>query len=91
MSWGSENSENQSKRLKKSKNVPKSTTICDKLLMLISLATSNVFEIRQKVELRVFVAGAVEKGSGSFRPMGAELRLFKVGVLHFVVLDVTQS
>ena len=59
--------------------------------MLISLATSNIFEIRQKVELRVFVAGTVEKGSGSFRPMGAELRLFKVGVFHFVALDVMQS
>ena len=57
----------------------------------MSLATSNVFEIRQKVEVRVFVAGAVEKGPGSFRPMGAELRLFKVGVLHFVALDVMQS
>ena len=56
-----------------------------------ALATSNVFEIRQKVEVRVFVAGAVEKGPGSFRPMGAELRLFKVGVSHFVVLDVMQS
>ena len=44
------------------------------------LAISNVFEIRQKVEVRVFVAGAVEKGPGPFRPMGTELWPFKVGV-----------
>ena len=42
-------------------------------------------------EVRVFVAGAVEKGPGSFRPMGAELQLFKVGVSHFVAIDVMQS
>ena len=81
----------QPERNKKCKNVPKSATICDKLWLLISLATSNIFEICQKVELRVFVAGVVEKGSESIWPMGAELRLLKVGVSHFVALDSMQS
>ena len=57
----------------------------------MSLATINIFEICQKVEVRVFVAGAVEKGPGSFWPMGAKLPPFKVGVLHFMVLDAMQS
>ena len=44
-----------------------------------------------KVEVRVFVAGAVEKGPGSFWQMGAKLLLLKVGMLHFVALDAIQS
>ena len=58
------------------------------------MTTSNIFEISQKVEVRVFEAGAAEKVPGSFRRLGAgaELQLqFKVGVSYFVVLDAMQS
>ena len=51
----------------------------------------NIFKICQKVEVRVFVAIAVEKRPGSFQPMGAKLQQFKVGVSHYVVLDAMQS
>ena len=57
----------------------------------VTIFHKSQFFLGHPVEVRVFVAGAVEKGPGSFRPMGAELQLFKVGVSHFVALDVMQS
>ena len=44
-----------------------------------------------QAKVRAIVAGAVEKGPGSFRQMGAKLLLLKVGMLPFVALDAIQS
>ena len=79
MSYGSE-------KRKKDRWAEKLTKKYNNLALILIVNISGY-----KAEVRVFVAWAVEKGPGSFRPMGAELRLFKVGVLHFVALDTMQS